>query len=213
MRRSLLIATAFIGVVLLSSGCDIFGSDADYFPMSVGSVWNYEGYSLTEHTMDAVDTTMTMTQKIEALKKDNLDSGEEVTCFQMTTTTTLAFPETTYTTVDTGYLRKSGDYVLGYSSLGDTDPDTAFMTALAAGKTWTSEGATYEVIGQDDVSVMAGTYKNAWKVSVTEPPDTLIKTYMWYADGIGNVKSYMQHTPAPGYTVTYNNELTSATVK
>jgi hypothetical protein len=153
-----------------------------------------------------------MTQKTEATKKDTLTSGDDVTEFTTTLTTHVFSPDTTYTTTDTGYVRESGDYVLSYSSLSDTTPDTAFVTAPKANQTWTSGDATYLVVGQEDVTVTAGTFKKAWKLQFT-PSDTTMKVYLWFADGKGNVKEHMEFSPTSGVSVVYNNELTSATIK
>ena len=105
-----------------------------------------------------------------------------------------------------------GDSLKSYTSLNDTigmirDVAEPGSQPDVAGQ-W-RDPAT--VIGQEDVSVAAGTYKGAWKVQVGRP-GAAQGIYQWFARGTGMVKQYEDNTNL-GYELVYDEELTSATIK
>lgn len=195
-------------------GCKSGGSD-DYFPMSVGSQWEFSGYILFGTTTPPTDTWRTMTNSTVAQAKTTLTGGEEVVPFQTTTISHTTFPIVmTDTSVGTSYVRESGDVILGYDSLSTSTPDTLMVMPLEANKTWHKDASsTALVVGQEDVTVAAGTYKNAWKIKMTSiiGSDTT-EGFQWYAKGIGIIKTHSEYSES-GYNMISNQELTSSTIK
>jgi len=168
---------------------------------------------LSGTTLAALDTAQTGTVVTTAVEKANLTSGEEVVKFKNEVTTHIKTPDTTYTNTTYSYSREAGDWILSYSDLSDSTADTVMVTTPSVGKTWHQGTATAEVVGQEDVTVVAGTYKGAWKVKLTVTSGGYtIQMYYWFAKGTGMVKMHWDWS-AQGYSQTYNQELTSATIK
>jgi len=158
----------------------------------------------------SLDTFLTGTVVTTAIDKATLTSGEEVVRFRNDATVHRRSPDSTYTITTYTCYREDGDWILGYSALDDTTADTVMVTGPSVGKTWHQGTATAEVIGQDDVSVPAGTYRDAWVVRVTS--DQGIEMYSWYAKGTGLVRLHYAWA-YQGYGQDYRQELTSATIK
>jgi hypothetical protein len=211
MKKLLILTVA--AIVCLIMGCK--SSTEDYYPMSVGSQWDYSGYMLYGTTTPPTDTFQTMTVTTVAQAKTTLTSGEEVIPFQSTVITRLFFPTVrTDTSIGKSYVRESGDVILGYDSLSTSIPDTLMVMPLEANKTWhNGSNVIVLVVGQEDVMVAAGTYKNAWKIKYTSVSgsDTM-ETFQWYAKGVGAVKTHYEYTES-GYNMIFNQELLSATIK
>ncbi|MEO0081588.1 MAG: hypothetical protein ABIL25_04760 [candidate division WOR-3 bacterium] len=199
MKRSLLLAVVLVGLAVLSTSCDIFGGKADYYPLSIGSIWNYS-WRMTVN--DSVWASGTL--KVEAVKEEQLTSGEKVVMLVSTSTGG----------TDTSYARKDGEKVWSYSALNDTSPDLAFDGPPAIDKTWNvNEAVTAKIVAKENVTVAAGTYKNCWKIELTTITDAdTTKSHMWLADGTGHVKSYAEEESG-GITMKMTVELTSATIK
>ncbi len=211
MRRTLILA-AVAAVALLGTSCK--PSATDIYPMSVGSVWNMEMYGLSGTTTASLDTFLTGTGTNTAVEKTTLTGGQEVVKFKNETSFNFSASDSTFDTTVYSYVREDGNAILSYSALDDTTGDTVLMTNLSVGQKWNQgSSGTAEVIGQENVTVKAGTYKNAWKVKLTTAMGgTSDNMYYWYAKGIGLVKMHYEFT-AGGYTQKYNQELTSATIK
>jgi hypothetical protein len=215
MRR-ILILSAVAAVALLGTSCN--PNAGDISPLSVGSVWNMEMLLLSGTTLASLDTAQTGTGVNTAVEKTTLSNGKEVIKFKSESTTIIHRPDplsdTTITTTNISYYREEGDWILGYSALDDTTGDTMMVSTPTVGKTWSQSAyATATVVGQEDVTVKAGTYKNAWKVKLVSTAGGYItEIYSWYAKGTGMVKMHYEFAMG-GYTQVYNQELTSATVK
>jgi len=207
MKRSALLAVVIIGVALLTAGCDIFGGKADFFPMKVGSVWNYTWTAIMSDSMMSDTTTATVMDKAEA--EAELTSGEKVVMF--INAMTMDNDETYY---DTTYIRKDGEKVLQYESTSDTMPQTVIDGPLAIDKSWTvGEDVFAKVVAKENVTVAAGTYKNCWKIAMTSVTDADTTTWhTWFADGTGQVKAHAEEEES-GRTWKWLMELTSATIK
>jgi hypothetical protein len=181
--------------------------------MSVGSVWNMDILVMAGTTVASLDTFETGTVVTTAVEKANLTSGQEVVKFKNESSIHMRTPDTTYTNTTYSYSREDGDWILGYSTLDDTTADTMMVTNPSVGQTWHQGTTTAEVVGQEDVTVAAGTYKGAWKVKLTSTQGgETLDTYAWYAKGTGSVKTHSENT-VQGYSMVYNQELTSATIK
>jgi hypothetical protein len=125
------------------------------------------------------------------------------------------FPfESTYTTVDTAYEREANNLVLTYERLDDTQPDTTLSLPLVRDKVWRiSDYAVARVLQQEDVTVPAGTFRNAWKIqeTFTEGSQT-VQEYVWFANNTGPVKTYWQSAYGTA-SYTFTLELTSVTIR
>ena len=189
----------FVPIVLYIIGC---GGAVDYYPLSVGSVWEYSMTSTITTPNDTTETTGT--QDVEITDETTLDDGTEV--FEQVTTTAT----TDTTMVDTMYMEETDDYIRGYDSKADTTPDTWLELPIEEGNTWDVDDIMSAVVlGKEDVSVPAGDYDNCWEIGYITDTDTV---YVYFADGIGMVRQYMEITEGD---VIYESEteLESATIE
>jgi hypothetical protein len=173
MKKLLLL----IPLVVLIVGCGGEEEEANYFPLTVGNEWNFD-MTMTETTPS--DTfVVTATQNLEITTETTLDNGTEV--FEMIMTMT--FDDTLVPDfADTVYFDETEDYIMVYDAKADTVPsDTMLALPLETGKTW----ADHEVMGQDDVTVPAGTFNDCWEIREVDDEDT---TYMYWASDVGMVK-------------------------
>lgn len=173
MKKLLLL----IPLVVLIVGC---GSDEEgtvFYPLSVGNEWNYN-MSMTRTT--PTDTTVeTGSDKLEITAETTLDNGTAVFEWVLTIT----FDDTLVPDIiDTSYIEETEDYILQYDAKADTVPsDTMLALPLETGKTW----ADYEVMGQEDVTVPAGTFNDCWEVREVDDEFTL---YVYWAPDVGAVR-------------------------
>ncbi len=213
MKKVMFVALACAAILIMS--CDLFGGkEENYYPTTVGSKWDYSGYVLLETGTDAQpDTIQKITATTLANKKDKLTSGEDVTEMITTIEFHQYYPtETTFTQSETGYIRETDNAILSYESKDDTAPDTALALPLIKDKTWhVNADVVAKALDQEDVTVQAGTYKKAWKVEQTLTGEDY-KQYYWFANNIGMAKIYWQQTEQSA-TITFNMELTKATIK
>ena len=207
----MLIAAAIAALALTSASCN---PDAgSIFPMTIGSVWNTELYALEGQTGTTLDTSETGVTTTTALEKDSLTNGKEVVKFKSESTVHLRTPDSTYTTISYSFLREEDGAILSYGALDDTIGDTLMMTSPAVGQTWSPATGTAIVVGQEDVTVPAGTYKKAWKVkTAVNVGGVTLEMFSWYARGVGNVRMHYEGAYL-GYSQVYDEELTSATIK
>lgn len=173
MKKLLLL----IPLVVLIVGC---GSDEEgtvFYPLSAGNEWNYN-MSMTRTT--PTDTTVeTGSDKLEITAETTLDNGTAVFEWVLTIT----FDDTLVPDIiDTSYIEETEDYILQYDAKTDTVPsDTMLALPLETGKTW----ADYEVMGQEDVTVPAGTFNDCWEVREVDDEFTL---YVYWAPDVGAVR-------------------------
>ena len=133
--------------------------------------------------------------------------------FRDDTTTHTRTPDTTISTTGYFYMAEVGDTIKSYTSLDDTTGTSTLMSNPAAGQTWTEGTTTATVVGQEDVTVTAGTYKGAWKVKLSVSHGGLaFDIYEWYARGTGMVKVHYDASYGGSERV-FDEELTSATIK
>ena len=209
MLRGILTVAAV--AALLAASCD--SNTGPIFPLTVGSVWHTESYLLEGQAVAALDTFETDVTTTTALEKANLTNGKEVVRFQSESTIHLRMPDSTYTVTSYSLLREEEGAILSYGALDDTTGDTVMMSSPAVGQSWSPGPATAIVVGQEDVTVPAGTYKKAWKVkTITNIGGITVEMFTWYARGVGNVKTHYEGA-YQGYSQTFDEELTSATIK
>lgn len=178
MKKLLLL----IPLVVLIVGCgDEEGTV--FYPLSVGNEWNFD-MTMTE-TTPSDTTVVTGTQKQEITAATTLDDGTAV--FEMLMTMT--FDDTLVPDViDTSYTEETEDYLLEYDTKADTIPDTVAALPPEVGKTWTvDDNTTAEYIGQESVTVPAGTFSNCWKMVHIDSGST-DTTWIYVAENVGPVK-------------------------
>ena len=179
MKKLLLL----IPLVVLIVGCgDEEGTV--FYPLSVGNEWNFD-MTMTE-TTPSDTTVVTGTQSQEITAATTLDNGTAV--FEQTMIMTMEI-DTLTTIVDTSieYIEETEDYLLAYDTKADTMPDTVAALPPEVGKTWNvDDSTTAEYIGQESVTVPAGTFSNCWKmVNIESTSDT---TWIYVAENVGPVK-------------------------
>jgi len=208
MIKRMLTFAALAAVAVLGTSCT--SPAGSIYPMTVGSVWNMSIIMLSGPTTASLDTIETETQTTTALEKAKLINGREVTKFESDLTIHFKQQDTAVASTTYCYVAEVGDTILKYTDLDDTVGVPRMRSTPAVGQTWT-EGSSGDatVVGQEDVTVAAGTYKGAWKV---RRATIIANIYEWYIPGTGLVKMYYDTTVGGNETV-YNSELTSATIK
>lgn len=199
-------------VLLLVIGC---GKKADYYPLTVGNIWNYTTTTTVTNTDTSVvhDTTYTSTSKSEItadITLGNGDAGFEVV-------------GTYGTIVDTSYVSEKDDFVFGWDSLADTTPDTLLVSPLEENKSWTVTSDTtgsLKIVVLEKVSgvvVPAATYDDVWKEAMIMTYGTIVDTsYGYMAPNIGQIKTeYTAKTVILTDTMTTSvkTELQTVTIK
>ena len=210
--QKLLVLTAVAAVLLVGAGCK--SASDDIFPMTVGSTWKMEGYSLMDTTLDVPDTVQTFTTDMKVEKEAELTTGDKVYEFSSTTVTRIFNPDTTMTETSKGYMREANGVILSYESLSDPTPDTALFTDLSVGKKWnTGDSSWVEVMAQENVTVKAGSYTNAWKMTYfTISGGDTMQMHSWYAPGVGQVKMHYE-MEVMGFQMVYHSELAEVDIK
>ena len=195
-------------VIALIIGC---GGDEveNFFPLAVGNVWHYD-LLFTEMNVDTTEYTGTSTTEItqETTLDNNVAVFEQVTTMVWDDTTVMM------NSVDTTYIQETEDYILIYYDLADTEPDTSLALPIEEGNTWTvyadtTDTLTAEVVGQEDVTVPAGTYTDCWDITYMSLGQTQDD---WFAPEVGVVRQHMLTGVAP-FFVEFTRELTSATIQ
>jgi hypothetical protein len=210
VRRTLLVAMA-AAAALTGMSCN--PNAGSIFPLTIGSTWNTESSTLSEQTGGARDTSQTGVITTTALEKDSLINGKEIVKFRHESAIHVFQPDSSYSTTTYTLLREENDVIMVYSALDDTVGDTLMMVNPAVGQNWGQGVATAIVVGQEDVTVPAGTYKKAWKVkTVANLGIVTVEVLTWYARGVGNVKVHSE-AGFLGSTEISDEELTSATIK
>jgi len=193
-----------VPVVLFLVGCG--GGEKDYWPVTVGNIWNYQ--QVTNVTAPDTTITFTDTMKVEVTKETTLDNNTAV--FEVI--------QSSGTYADTSYWQKTDEYLFWYDNKADTEPDTTLVFPIEEGNSWnihkdSSYTETMHVIGKESVTVPAGTYDDCWKGMDIRSHGTIAETaYFWLAPDIGWVKMTSTQADSNG-TATTNIELLNATIK
>lgn len=173
-------------LVVFIVSCNGEHDGTDYLPLAVGNQWTY-AMTYRMITIDTLQVTGTSTTEItsDTALNNNLEVLEQVT----TTTWDSLLPNS----VDTTYLLLTDDYLFIYDDLADTDPDTSLVLPFGAGNAWvvyadTTDTLSAEVLGQETVTVPAGSYNSCWNVEYTSLGQTQND---WFAQDVGIVKNLM----------------------
>jgi hypothetical protein len=210
MKRLLLLLPALAG--LFFAGCDLFAGD-DYYPLTVGNVWNYTGFVTQTTTLASTDTVMTWSSRTEIAGTDSLNNGTSVFEVVGVTETHMSAPyDTTFTDTTTTYWQQTDACIYFYFDKADTVGGIMVKLPFETGTTWTSGTSTLTVAAQEDVTVEAGTYKKAWRIDMTSSANPGYTCKSWYGNRAGQVKQEATSTSS-GVTTRSVIELTSATIK
>jgi len=156
------------------AGCNPFDSgETSYFPLSVGNTWRYVFVDLTVES-GTTDTFSIDTVDIEVTALAELASGDSAFTVESDDDDLL----------EEGYYRVTDDFVLFFEDLDDDEPDTLLKMPLDDVSPWRqNEYVLAQVRGQEDTTVVAGTYKDCWKIRYSEDNDLLYDR--WYAPNVG----------------------------
>jgi hypothetical protein len=179
------------------------GEEDEYLPLAVGNTWNYDMTYLMIY-IDTVEATGTSVTEVTA--EATLDNDVDVLEFVETMTWDTLLPNTAETT----YLYETDDYLLIYDDLADTVPDTSLVLPFEEGNTWlvyadSLDTLTAEVVGQETVTVPAGTFEDCWDIEYTSLGQT---QHNWFALDVGPVKHFMQAMDQ-NMTIEFTRVLTS----
>ncbi|MCK4544012.1 hypothetical protein KAU43_00600 [candidate division WOR-3 bacterium] len=180
---------AVIVVAIVATGCSLFDfGGGDLMPLTVGSYWNMKSTVI----ITPVDTTDTVTvdylySRSEITEKVTLGNGKEASAYKSGMTDSLYVFDTLYSGIE--YLVKEDTAYFSYDSLSQATGDYQGPVKIDIGTIWNSGTMKFEVTAKEDVTVPAGTFKNAYKVAmITAANDTI---WQWIAPGKGNVKQLL----------------------
>lgn len=209
MKKLIVLAAAVLFIV----GC---GGSKSYYPLAVGNLWNYTTTTSITHTDTTLfnDTTYTSTHSEEITAEVTLTNGDPA----------FEFVVTSGSSKDTSYVAELNDFVLGYDSLSDTNPDTMIAYPLEEGKSWTvtsDSGYTLKAYAIEKIDssivVPSGTYDDVWKLYwVTTVGSTVDTAVVFVAPEIGMIKQTYQNVNVFGsdtMTVDVKTELQTVTIK
>ena len=185
-------------VVLAMGGCKRDEQPQDYYPMAKGNRWVYATGDHSDRLTYEVDASVRMS------------NGENA--WRMVRNWDL--PSKSLLMVDSIYIVKRENEVVGYSSLGDTTPDVLLRFPLEVGKNWVVSSRdkytiSVTVTALEAVNVSGKTFKRCFKLesSRNEQDSVVASGSEWYAPGVGNVmtiirkKSHVRETKLVDYTV------------
>jgi hypothetical protein len=200
--------------VIVIIGCGLFGGE-DFYPLAVGNLWKYTGYSTMQDTSaTTVDTTQMMMAENEITGTVQIGGKDAYLSITTVTAYTYIPMVDTVESVDTSYIQESNDTIWSYEAVDDSMPMITMVLPIEQDKTWSqvygTDTITYTVMAKEDITVSAGTYNNCWKVKMTMSGSDH-EAYYWYADGTGMVKYYNENANM-NYLMKMWYELTEATL-
>ncbi|MHB1127384.1 MAG: TapB family protein [Bacillota bacterium] len=146
----------------------------DYFPLTQGSTWEYEGEGNEYAAFDR--EVVYVKGNLAQLKEDN--GGTVMARVFKTTDNTV-----------TSIFNQGEEYTP--QNLLDREPNeqsTILMSPLAVGTKWEEAGVKREIVDiATTVETPAGVFKNCIKVKIVHPGDTST-VYEYFAKGVGTVK-------------------------
>jgi hypothetical protein len=196
--RTLVCCTASAALIVLSASCGGDGStgpggggggDSVYFPLAVGSTWEYDRTGT--YNVDSVEYPVSGEATVEITGTATHTEGWEVFVEVSTVSDTIQGLMDT-TVVDSAYLWRDGDGLHGCPHLGDTDSCWTVPFPLVEGNTWTfstQPPVTGEVLSMDvDVTVAAGTFEECAEMRTTCLEQGNYSNTTDYARNVGMVR-------------------------
>lgn len=200
--KKLFVLIPLIVIVAIITTCGGEEEVENYYPLSVGNIWNY-GITMT---VEVPGTTYTYTGDLQDEITNETQHTNGANVFEWVGALTLDG----FSSTDTFYLQETDTAVFMYTSLVDTDPDNHLELPIEEGNTWiVNSTMTAVVLGRADISVPAGNYEDCWEIAYIYLGDTM---YVYLADGVGEVRGYIIETEADT-TVALVEVLESATIQ
>ncbi|NLI98727.1 hypothetical protein GX441_08735 [bacterium] len=183
MKKALALALGIV-FVLGFAGCEIFNPGVDYFPVKAGQIWTYETvkhdstYYVATDSSAVKDSTWETTSK--CVGETTLDNGTKVWEFE--------------NEAGKSYMAFEKETVDFYAAKADTTPLYSIPKKLEVGSKWDipvndTTNITWEAKSTEDVTVTAGTYAGALKISVTTP-GVEMENWQWWDKDAGTVKAW-----------------------
>ena len=201
------IVFAVIAVTIVITGCSLFNfGGGDLMPLTVGNYWNMKINMKT--TIAAHTTTSISYGRSEITGKVTLGNGKESFSYKTGVADSVYNFDTVY--VNTTYFIKEDTAYFSYDSLNQATGDYQGPVTVDIGTVWNANSMKFEVTAKEDVTVPAGTFKNAYKIAMTTTTsDTM---WQWIAQGKGSVKSYFKAGDS-SYSMETTTELMDYEVK
>ena len=184
------------------------GTD-DYYPLTIGSEWQYRLTWLDAAGKPFPDRPPLNTQTLVVGRTKTAD-GQEVMM--------LINRSIPYRHVDeTSYVRRSGDYVLRSKTLETSVQDTVLVLPPGRGRTWHRLMGNWPALpvvfaGQESVAVAAGHYARVWRAD-EEFAALGVTGSQWFAPGVGLVREHLTLPGPEGQASTMDVELTGAKIR
>ncbi|MCK4505941.1 MAG: hypothetical protein KAW14_10005 [Candidatus Aegiribacteria sp.] len=217
MRKLIAMFSVISLLIVFSCGSDSTGpsGNTDYLPMAVGNQWNYSlsGY-FTEAGTDTVIISGSCVSKV--LEVTTHQEGFQLYAIQDSSTTTLTFPDTTLTNIDTLYAHKADTEWRRYDDTTSTDYEIFMKLPVSLGDGWIPNADEPTIMRtvlsvSETVTVPAGTYTDCANLrdSDSQEPDFYFDHY--FSRGTGVVRFLISETDSTE-TVYMAYDLTSSII-
>lgn len=213
--------------ILMLLACSSSGNRDNYYPLAVGNEWNYRLYDVLQSDSAPTETVDVGSVRYSVLARETLSTGVQVlNCLRVlrylpadTSAEARARGDTAFDVEYRQYMCVTPRAVLVYRSKLGTTVDTLLVYPATANRLWTrvtdpSVRIMVRYLRLEDVTVPAGTYRQAWLTR-----DSILPTgqtgYQWYAPRIGLVRSEYGYRPVrrPKVRATQVAELVSAVIR
>jgi len=198
-----------IVITIIATGCSLFNfGGGDLIPLSVGNYWNMK-LTMKESMGGTVVSDTTVYVRSEIIGKVTLANGKEAFAYKSgMANSSYSFDTMSVFTI---YITKEDTAYFSYVSLSQVTGDYQLPVKIDVGTGWYANDMKNEVTAKENVTVPAGTFKNAYKIAITTTTsnDT---SWEWVAPGNGDIKGYMQYGDS-SYSSEMTYELTGYKVK
>jgi hypothetical protein len=175
------------------------GDTTDYYPLAVGSYWEYEASGVEIYTApDTLDMTGSLTREVVG---DTITLVDSIPVFEMRVNwMTIYISRMTGDTInvarfrDTIWVCDADTLVTVYWGLGETRPDTLLILPPVVGAFWQSlaggpRTATVASVSET-VDVPAGGYDDCARIDEISASSPANLWQYYYADGVGEVQEF-----------------------
>lgn len=198
VRGFALAALLGFGMVLLFVNCSVVrlvfsgGERNSYYPLSIGSAWEYHLVTTVE-AEGKTDTTTRGVYHQRIVQPVTLADGKPAVMRVWNSSITLCspgLPESSFTQAETSYYRKTASAVYRYQTLQDT-PDSVLLLPIQLDQRWLSKDVSYWVSAIEDVTVGGKTWQDCWCIqSRAIGSQGIMKA--WIARGAGLVRLFTE---------------------
>lgn len=199
--RNLCVFTLLALIAIHTGSCGGEGEE-DYYPLSVGNVWNYGVTMIAE--IPGTTATFTGDSQDRIVGTAELSGG--ISVYEWVTSITIDG----YSGSDTFYIHETDTAVYIYESMIDTVADKYLELPIESNNSWiVNSNQTAVVLATVDISVPAGIYSDCYEIAYIDNDDT---TFVCFANGVGEVYGHAAYSEADT-TITIVLELESATIQ